>query len=69
MNEFKVGDMVFLITGGPMMTVSRIRNASRDDDAKIKCVWFVTNSEKSYWNGPFYGSFHPACLVKSNQQK
>lgn len=43
-NQFKIGDTVRLKSGGPVMTVSNIRN---DLTYPINCVWFVDDELKN----------------------
>lgn len=44
MSKFKIGDVVYLKSGGPAMTVNRIIE-ERDN---IECVWFVKNEQKAF---------------------
>ena len=49
---WKVGDVVHLKSGGPKMTVLKIRN-----DRKVNCQWFIDDDPK-----PHCGSFEPEML-------
>lgn len=40
--EYKVGDIVQLISGGPAMTINFINT----DTNRIECVWFEGNTQK-----------------------
>ena len=44
--SFKVGDIVRLKSGGPIMTVVDFGKYGYDDTEKIKCVWF--DGKKKY---------------------
>ena len=46
MTNIKIGDLVWLKSGGPKMTVRRI-----DDNNKCACTWF---DEKKQCEGTFY---------------
>ncbi len=39
-NEFKVGDIVLLKSGGPKMTVDKVRDTIGSDEF-VNCVWFA----------------------------
>ncbi len=41
MEEFKVGDVVRLKSGGPLMTIESIK------DEDLNCIWFVNNEVRS----------------------
>lgn len=43
MSDFKPGDLVELVSGGPLMTVEGVVKGS-EDSVDIFCVWFVRNS-------------------------
>lgn len=36
----KVGDIVKLRTGGPLMTVNRVKHMTKANEAEVSCVWF-----------------------------
>jgi len=64
MNEFKVGDVVTLNSGGPKMTISSI------DGDLVCCTWFMTSSvvyihsdEQSIYEGPFEYEFTSGSLT------
>ena len=66
MNEFKVGDVVMLKSGGPKMTISSIDS----NTSKIRCVWFITSSivyigegEQTIYEGPFTFEFTNGSLT------
>lgn len=40
MNEFKEGDVVYLKSGGPAMTITEI-----SDGDSVWCTWFCKNNE------------------------
>jgi uncharacterized protein YodC (DUF2158 family) len=42
MEQFKVGDVVQLKSGGPKMTVSEL-----ESDNRVFCIWFSGNDRKS----------------------
>lgn len=46
-DSFKVGDIVQLKSGGPLMTVSNIDKYGYDDDLSAACDWFV--QDKAPW--------------------
>jgi len=54
MNEFKIGDVVQLKSGGPLMTIENF-----DEDNKACCVWFIDNKQQ-------YGLFEIK-TIKVNQ--
>lgn len=57
--EFKVGDVVQLKSGGPKMTIEDIGNYSfAGTEIKAKCVWFEGTKQKE-------GVFAPATLMKA----
>ena len=49
-NEFNVGQVVILKSGGPKMTISQINDRIIDGDCK--CMWF--NKEGNRMEAPFY---------------
>lgn len=53
MNELKIGDVVKLKSGGPVMTVSNIDNLPDEVD----CTWFFNDKKK-------YGAFDVRLLRK-----
>ena len=50
---FEKGDVVQLKSGGPNMTVARVK----DDGTVVTCVWFTGDKERS-------GYFDPATIIK-----
>ena len=54
MAQFNVGDVVELKSGGPDMTVTRIR-----DNGSLRCTWFGKDDK------PQYGSYKPEVLKLS----
>ena len=65
MNEFKVGDVVTLNSGGPKMTISSIGS-----DGTISCTWFfissvlyVANGEHNVYSGPYENEFSVGSLT------
>jgi uncharacterized protein YodC (DUF2158 family) len=41
MDDFKVGDVVVLKSGGPLMTIHNIRDVSPNDpNPGLSCIWF-----------------------------
>jgi uncharacterized protein YodC (DUF2158 family) len=59
MAEFKVGDVVQLISGGPEMTVSDVKaqNVSPNNIGRVACQWFAGKKLES-------GYFPTDSLVK-----
>lgn len=57
MSDFKVGDVVYLKSGGPAMTVNAI--APSMIAKALACVWFVGNENKS-------ATYSPDALTKEN---
>jgi uncharacterized protein YodC (DUF2158 family) len=62
MNDFRVGDLVTLRSGGLPMTIVKIRKRSRG--GKIQCVWF--ESQASLGQRMAVRSFPPEALIKSD---
>jgi uncharacterized protein YodC (DUF2158 family) len=58
MENFNVGDVVRLKSGGPKMTISVVRS---DDDGRVETTWF---DEKGVERG---GVYQPALLKKSGE--
>jgi uncharacterized protein YodC (DUF2158 family) len=58
-DQFKVGDVVQLKSGGPRMTVSEVGNEAFTNQFKIWCVWFTKAKD-----GPKQetGNFSPEML-------
>lgn len=48
MSQWKVGDLVQLKSGGPVMTVASVR----DDIGQLACKWFLNSEPKSDWFPP-----------------
>jgi uncharacterized protein YodC (DUF2158 family) len=48
MSQWKVGDIVQLKSGGPVMTVTSIRN----DIGQVACNWFLRDEAKNGWFPP-----------------
>lgn len=59
-NEFKIGDVVRLKSGGPTMTVNKIWE---DSEYRIGCVWFDDSNKQSV------ASFHPETLKLASTSK
>jgi uncharacterized protein YodC (DUF2158 family) len=57
---FKVGDLVQLLSGGPLMTVEAIRGGDGVEDDSIKCHWFALAQLNK-------GRFNPATLRLADQ--
>ena len=53
--EFKVGDVVQLKSGGPLMTVTYV--GEQDGAPRVWCSWFVNNTKEEK------GTFPPAALT------
>ena len=49
MNNFKIGDVVLLKSGGPIMTISAINNIEG-----IFCIWFNDNKQVKRDTFPVY---------------
>jgi uncharacterized protein YodC (DUF2158 family) len=62
MNNFQVGDVVTLKSGGLPMTIVKIRRKSLD--RKIQCVWF--ESQVSCGQRMAVRSFSAEVLIKSD---
>lgn len=58
MQEFNIGDVVQLKSGGPHMTVQHICDGSGySNRGDIECIWFDVN-------GAFtHGAFHPSTVT------
>lgn len=56
--QFQVGSVVSLVSGGPLMTVR-----SHASDGTYQCVWFVWTGDE--WTGPHTGWFNADDLVSS----
>ena len=56
-NEFQLGDLVQLKSGGPAMTITEIRDDVGDD--VVWCKWFANNKTES-------DSFPPLALKKAD---
>ncbi|MDO7187303.1 DUF2158 domain-containing protein [Acinetobacter baumannii] len=44
MSKFNIGDVVYLKSGSPAMTVNRIF----EERGTVECVWFVENEQKQF---------------------
>ena len=55
MSDLKVGDVVYLKSGGPAMTI----NGKSGMGAEWSCAWFINNDNKS-------AAFKPEALTKEN---
>ena len=53
--EFKIGDIVELKSGGPIMTVTDVGPDYGSGTVLVWCIWFVANKQEK-------GSFPPAAL-------
>ena len=61
MSDFKVGDVVFLKSGSPLMTVHEIASyPGQNLDPGILCVWFDSGKR-------IEAAFHPATLQKDEE--
>lgn len=60
MNEFKVGDVVELKTGGPSMTVQSLGGTGTVQGKKLMCSWFDETKKLQE------GYFAPETLIKSS---
>jgi len=56
-DEFAVGDVVKLKSGGPAMTVTEVGN-DMYDQAKVWCAWFTEKGDEKK------GSYPPGSLEK-----
>ncbi len=59
-DQFKVGDVVELKSGGPPMTVTGV-NTNLVGYTEIKCIWFFGGMET--------GTFSPSVLIQSRPRK
>lgn len=55
MSDLKTGDVVYLKSGGPAMTV----NGKAGMGSELVCVWFVNSENKT-------ATFQPEALTKEN---
>ena len=57
--EFKIGDVVRLKSGGPAMTVSHVETGANSVDGQpyLTCVWFDDGKERD-------GTYHPDTVEK-----
>ena len=53
MSNFKIGDTVKLMSGGPLMTVTGYIAATSQSTAKVRCPWFDADGNAKS------GLFHP----------
>ena len=60
MQQFKIGDLVQLRSGSPLMTVKKYEST---DEAEVTCQWFDKNEELQE------KAFHQDTLVTSFDQK
>lgn len=56
-DEFKLGDVVQLKSGGPQMTVSHLYTTTKQE-RRAQCEWFV-DGKKQYDNFPVSSLQHP----------
>lgn len=64
MEDIKIGDIVKLKSGSPLMTVGTIENFTTYKIAN--CIWFYKSSINPVeWLGPYEGKFYVSQLVKS----
>jgi uncharacterized protein YodC (DUF2158 family) len=56
--EFKIGDVVQLKSGGPKMTVTSVGVEHYSEKPVVSCVWFVETKESR-------GNFPPDALRKT----
>ncbi len=59
-DQFKVGDIVELRSGGPPMTVTEV-NTNLVGHCEIRCQWFFCKMET--------GTFSPSVLIPSQPRK
>lgn len=63
----KVGDVVRLISGGPLMTIANTRYIDDEGNNLIMCLWFA--DAKMFAKANLHtGYFNPACLVLQEVQ-
>ena len=49
--EFKVGDIVQLKSGGPKMTVNEVLETHGEDKQDVRCAWFAgSKHEHAYFS-------------------
>jgi uncharacterized protein YodC (DUF2158 family) len=56
--DFKIGDVVQLKSGGPKMTVTSVGTDHYSQEPVVSCVWFAENKESR-------GKFPPDALRKT----
>ncbi|ENV98320.1 DUF2158 domain-containing protein [Acinetobacter bereziniae] len=44
MGKFNIGDVVYLKSGSPAMTINRLI----EERGNVECVWFVENEQKQF---------------------
>ena len=59
-DQFVVGDVVHLLSGGPEMTVAFI------EERGVGCKWFSKNDNYTYIDEPKLAFFHPDMLEMAN---
>ena len=59
MEEFKVGDVVCLKSGGPDMTVEIEVGENHESKGRIRCVWFEKDKRQR-------DDFRPETLMKND---
>ena len=59
--SYKVGDVVALVSGGPLMTVTKQQNR---DGTQVQCAWFVRPGPYEDYDGKcYFDNFPSSCLV------
>lgn len=61
-DDFKVGDIVKLVSGGPPMTIWQIEDYKTG--TKLHCVWFLGSDEKGWAMEPRESEFWSDTVAK-----
>ena len=62
--DFEVGDLVRLVTDGPLMTIEAVE----EDRTHATCVWFrKTGGDRQYWEGPHRQRFPVNVLMHDGE--
>jgi uncharacterized protein YodC (DUF2158 family) len=59
--EFRIGDIVYLKSGGPAMTVEDILTRIPESDTRLRCTWFSGGEASD-------GEFNPLTLVREKPE-